>query len=301
MNLLAIRLAAFLLAISRPFGQPAVGLQGPSTTLHGLARPGNDFAPDDDSIGTVVPVPRLVAVHIDSIARATYAESCSPVSSCGGLTLRDFYGPVFRIKAPKDRYLYVFHAPLPWGGWYHFILTDRLNHRIVTEPIRIVGRWMDRTLVRHPTLFFRDLDGDGSLEVVIEEAIHRGTDDTGWIYHYFSIDTLGVFHHVISVEWNWADDIVVRYVTDSTAAESEGVIKRTLRLLAPNRLRLDTSLERDGARSLHLGYAVLERQGPGAPFRVLERHPSRKRWNELLLCIGGVTAEIELLDWGSPE
>ncbi len=263
--------------------------------LRALVRPHNDFASSEDTVGIAVTVPRAVAAAVDSLARLSFASTCTPPPGCGTMSVADFYGLLSRITMPTGHYLYVFHEPQPFNGGYYLIVYRPAARHATVQPFRIDGYWMswDAVLSR-PTVVFQDVEGTGLAAVGLEEVFHHGTDDTGWRYRYFSVDTADHFHPIIATESYWADSIVESTVIDS-AREENAAITRRLTLLAPNRLRLDCRLERPGRAPLELGYALLVRRGPGAPFEIAERHPRRPRYDDILLSMYGADGERDLL------
>lgn len=99
-------------------------------------------------------------------------------------------GPTYFVPAPRDLSLYVF-VPQDQRTRAHAIaiLCDPARQRC-TEKSPAQVNWPDwgpdDEYAKHPYVHFDDLDGDGSLELVLEEFKHNGT----WSardYVYFAI------------------------------------------------------------------------------------------------------------------
>lgn len=261
--------------------------------LRAIDHRSNDFVtlPGID-MGIVVAVPAPVVAAIDSIARAELDSICTPQEECGAMAIDGFYGDIAFIAMPNGDDLYVFNEPQPFVGRFFLIVFRQHTQTAVTQPYTIE---MEETeMVWHPTVVFQDLEGNGVQSIGLEETFHEGTDDTGWRYRYFSIDTADHFHPIITTESSWADSVDESVLIDSPREEDARIIRR-LTFVSPDRLRLDSRLGRPDRPPVELGYAILVRTGPGRPFRVVERHPRKRRYNHFLLTFDGIAAEKDLL------
>lgn len=299
-----VRHSLTIFALLTAFAPRTTWSQGRSTPLRALIRPTNDFAAEDDTVGTAEDVPEPVTAAIDSIARAAYDSVCVPRTECESVSITDFYGAISRIRMRGNRSLYVFHEPRPFGGWFFLIIYRPDTRHAVTQRFSISGYEMETLAdLRRPTVVFQDVDGSGSEAVGFEEAFHHGTDDFGYLYRFYSIDGGDHFHPIIATETYLADSVVESTLIDSAREDSNAAIVRSLTVVSPNHVRLDSRLERPGRAPLELGYAILARRGPGNAFTVAERHPNSQRFNRVLLTFYGVRHEHELLSltlrrWG---
>jgi hypothetical protein len=243
----------------------------------------NDFTIDAQPVGKAVPVPPTVTHKIESLVDAAYARwKCQPGEECY-YKRDDFYGPVFRIAAPKGRELYVFRRKAPLGAeYFFFILFDPVTKKVTQEPAYIFAKWIGccGLELRKPLLSFEDVDRDGQEEVVIQEQVHNGTMYNAVVYHYYHVSADLVLSPILAVETQ---------LLDLFTEDQGGIIIRTLEKLDKKQLRMHVFLDFPGSSSKRreLGEVVLRNSGPGTPFLILERRVIDSKYAAMLITASG--------------
>jgi hypothetical protein len=238
---------------------------GPSfARLTAVATESNDFATDGHPVGKSVPVPSVVARKIESLVDRVYRPEDKTY-----LPRESFFGSIFRITAPKNRYLYVFRRTGPLGSdFYFFMLFDPATNKITRSPPYIYGKWMEvddwGAELRRPLLSFEGILGDGEQECVVEERVHNGTIYNAIVYHYYHMSSDLALSPILAVE--------TRYL-DLFTENQHGIITRTVKSLGKGQVRIEVSLDCDGPppQNRILGFVILRSSKPGRPFAIVER------------------------------
>ena len=111
--------------------------------------------------------------------------------------LSDYYGPLVRLAAPHERWLFVFELRGP-VGWSEFrlLLYEPGTQRVSPATLRLPNKWTSGFAVKHPKpddllqepyLGFGDLDDDGEPDLVVERYGHNGTMYNAVLDYVFSI------------------------------------------------------------------------------------------------------------------
>jgi hypothetical protein len=261
--------------------------------LTAVATKENDFTIADQPLGKTVPVPATVAQKIDNLVNAAYAQwKCEPGEEC--YYNRDyFYGPVFRIAAPKGLELYVFRRKAPFDAdLFFFILFNPLTKKATQHPPYIFAKWIGCCgLELHtPLLSFEDVDRDGQGEIVIQEQVHNGTMYNAVVYHYYHVSADLVLTPILAVETQ---------LLDLFTEDQGGIIIRTLQKVSKNQLRMDVFLDLPGSASKRhkLGEVVLRNAGSGTPFVILQRRVFDSKYAAVLITASG-ESESTFLRYG---
>jgi hypothetical protein len=251
--------------------------------LYAIHPPSNDLDPDRTPSGAHLRLPAPVKRKVREL---THKESDGSYEDAGVesrpyLHIRDFYGPILKITTPTQYDLYVFKVICRLvDGSYYFVLFDRATGAVTEDPPMIYAKWMSGdgpAPLRRPIVAFRDFDGDGKSELVVQERVHNGTMYNAVIYHFYKIDDKLGLHHVMGLETR---------LFDLYTEDDNGVITRTIRPISPTKLRLTAVLNRDHAKPEKLGEAILERADAIAPFHITSRHAIKKKYSWLIVGAG---------------
>jgi hypothetical protein len=241
----------------------------------------NDIRLDNDHRpkGIAVPLPAAVAAAIKTSAE-TLVGKLDP-GSTDGMKCADIIGDTYRVSLLEKREFYVAYFHIPAGiEYFSLVLFDRSSGAVTRQPAMIGAKWTEGfgtsdPFTRQPFVSSADLLQNGHRQIVFEERVHNGTVYNGVVYHYFEVgndlELTRILAHEASV------DIFDHLYT------------RELTRLAPNRLRLDTfsTSNIDGGGARPAGYAILERDGVGLPFKVVESHPVDKDMIQGLITFSG--------------
>jgi len=163
--------------IKQKFTVPAAEKDLPTQTQKGIAEapkqlkaivpPGNDIniSVDEKTVGRRVEVPSKVRAVIDQVARRFYGDHCPEDNECVGLKL---YGPIFRLKAPQKRELFIFTLNYSGAaGLYHFVMYDPVTKNVTQKPPSIDNKWiqLEYSDLKKPIISFEDLGQDGHHEL----------------------------------------------------------------------------------------------------------------------------------------
>ena len=239
---------------------------------------------DDDRrpSGKKAEIPPAVLSKIRALAAQALRQIEAPEPYPG--ECEDLYGKIFRISAAPGLYLYAAEiSPVSPIKLLFLILFNPATGALTKDPPKVDVKstqmfgWKD-PLLHQPLISFADLLANGRRQVVIEERVHNGTMYNAVVYSYFEIGSDLSLTRILAFEQK-AYAIGAR----------EGLIVRTLDRAGPNRLRLTSLMDLDGAphRQQNLGYVILESPGPGLPFQVKERHPKSKQRNTILVTYSG--------------
>jgi hypothetical protein len=248
----------------------AARLDPSSCVPSGLATDDNDIRLDDDRRppGKPISLPEAVADRVRAAAAKMLARTLPELAE--GLTCAMLLRPVYHVSGFGRANLFVAEADIPTaGGFFFVILHDPATGATTQDPPWIGSKWPQvfgtrDPLVRIPLVSSDDLFQNGRRQVVFEERVHNGTLYNGVIYHYFDV---GAHMELIRV--------LARETRVLEPLRAESLYLRELAPMAADRMRLDmyeTPIKQDGNRQ-QMGYSVLDRAGPGAPFHVTERHP----------------------------
>jgi len=261
---------------------------GPSFAhLTAVVTAANDFTTSRHPVGTRVSVPRVVARKIETLVGQAYSPENKSY-----FPRRSFFGPIFRITAPKNCYLYVFRRTGPMDSdFYFFILFDPATNRITRNPVFIYGKWMEGddwgSELRRPLLSFEDIYGDGELELIVEERVHNGTMYNAVVYHYYYASPDLALCPILAVETR---------LFDVFTWKMRGVITRAVRKLAKGEIRLEVTLDYQDPTPVHaeLGSVILHSSQPGNPFEIVERAVIDSKYARLLIT-GSETDEAKFI------
>ncbi len=186
-----------------------------------------------------------------------------------GVTCKDLFPDVYQISFSERRELFVADIYVGHGvSFFYLILYDPATGAVTRDPSRIGAKWPQSfgakdSLVKKPFVSSADLFQNHHPQIVFEERVHNGTAYNAVIYHYFDVGPNLALTRVLALETRVWDD------------PRNEMLDRRLTQLSPTRLRLDTFAvsSDDSAQRKDLGYVILESRGPGAPFRVAQRHP----------------------------
>jgi len=188
------------------------------------------------------------------------------------VTCSRLFGPVYRVTGFGRRWLFVdeAHGSVGWSAFV-LVLFDPDTGEATTQPPLVGSRWMNDLRPRDvqlklPIVSTGNLLGGPDLDVVVQEQVHNGTLYNGVIYHHFEVGPHLSLTPALALETRVADpmDVHVQYV-------------RTLRPLAPNRLRLDLFQTSDHGKRVLLGNATLVRDGLGKPFKIIGRYATNRK------------------------
>jgi hypothetical protein len=130
----------------------------------------------DPNLHTEVELPSCVR---DALYQLTVAEYQKQIYE-GSTPLSSVIGKVYRLTIPGDdrRYLYAYHLdlmPLYRGFSAVLLVHDTLTDTISSEPISIpIGNCQE--YCPRPWIYFQDIDGDGSYEIIVLSGRHFGTE-----------------------------------------------------------------------------------------------------------------------------
>jgi hypothetical protein len=257
----------------------------------------NDLDPNGDPVGPTTRLPASVGEVCRTLAEdavKNWTQVCQDGEECD-VDVADFFGPIVRLKSPDQRELYVFKRTYLFGAsFYFFILYDPKTERATASPPSIYRKWMDGdggAPLEKPIVKFHDFDGDGRVELIVQERVHNGTMYNAVIYHHFHIGTDLSLRRILAIETRLFD----------LFTESErGVIERTPRLLSPFEVKLEVELKRaHPIKSVEsLGEVISKRSDLDSPFQVAERHVGNARYADFLVTAYGPEEENRILSEG---
>jgi hypothetical protein len=217
------------------------------------------------------PLPAPVADRLNAIGSDYYRRLGN--EWLGGNTCAALYGAIYRFPARDGRQLFgVRISKEPIGGAYEYFLFDPRSGSLSPSNLRLdFTSWSERDPSRRenaPSVSFADLYRNGRQQMVIEEHKHNGTSYDCFINHYFGIGRDLSLNRVFALE---RDSLI----GDTRPRPYPIGYKRRLSIQNGNQLRIDTSIGHYGEPGSEkpLGYAILASPAPGAPFRVISRHP----------------------------
>jgi hypothetical protein len=299
----AITLIAFICGFLFVCAPPAFSVETPfdvsSCQLKALATADNDLRLDrDDRLpGKAVLMPAPVVSQVRAAAKGLLARARP--GTVEEVTCKRLFRNTYRISEPEHRQLFVSRIYVAYGsGFFYLILYDPVTGAVTEHPPHIWAPWTDEfgvrdELVKTPFVSSSDLFQNHQPQIVFEERVHNGTMYNAVIYHYFDIGPKLSMTRVFARE------------TRLLALNPyDGIFVRELRRLSPSHLRLDTLKVGDSRASTtpaELGYVLLESPGPGAPFRVMQRHPrDPRKFDCLVTCMDGPPSDDVFLREGNP-
>jgi len=245
-----------------------------------ISTPDNDIRLDEDNRprGQRVDVPAQVLGKLRAVGAEMLRHGDAPEPYPG--QCNDLYPALFRISVPGGLYLYVAElSPNIATRLMVLILFNPATGALTKAPPKVDVKstqmfgWKD-PLLEKPLISFADLPGNHR-QIVVEERVHNGTMYNGIVYNYFDVGADLSLTRVLALEKR-----VLAIGTD------EGrMIVRKLQTAGPNQLRLESFMQaQDNPKDRReLGYVIVESPGPGAPFRVKQRHPKGKDNDSILV------------------
>jgi hypothetical protein len=240
------------------------------------------------------PLPPEVAASIHNVAENCYRAYIQANETGGGyLPMTRLYGPVFRLKAPEARNLYVFTL---YDGvhcaesekWFYFLLFDPQSRKVSRNCPCVRAERMRSGLFCGPLVHFFDVNLDGRTELAVQKIVRNGTMYDAAIYYYYRVT---------------ADmDLLPLFALEARAvdlySDERGLIVRTLERLGSNRLRIDVALEDPAGTPHHqqLGTVILEAKDGTSPFEVVERNVRISRYAGCLLTASSRAEQALLKD-----
>jgi hypothetical protein len=199
-----------------------------------------------------------------------------PSEMTRGLKCSDIFEAIYRIAAPEDRELFVTEIYSGAGVAFDYLLVyDPARKKVTMSPPRLFAKWADSEgsddgFSEPPFVSFVDLYQSGHPLVVFEERTHNGNVYDAVIYHYYDVgEDLGL-KIVLARETR---------VMPVLFAQRKYTLAREVTPVGANRVRMDlykTLAERRDQKTA-IGYESGVSTGPGAPFRVTERHIDHRR------------------------
>jgi len=258
-----------------------------------IARADNDITTTEDRTGRKVALPRAVSNKIHELAIKEYRQKVDWIRKHEDPPwfpkLKEVYGPVFRVDAPRDRKLYIFKTQHELGltSCYYLLFYDPHTTKLSQEPPCIIGRWSDlmqgeqaekegSALMQRPYVFFDDLNQDQEPEIVIQEQVHNGSLYNGVVYHYFFIGADLSLKEILALEAR---------LIDILSEKESGLIIRIVEKLGPNRIKILVRTEGSiGAkRSTPVGEILLEAPDADSPFAIKSKIAFVEKYEGLLV------------------
>lgn len=230
---------------------------------------------DDPQAGTAVTLPKAVEEAMNAntgwLTRGSREEA--DTEYLDSVRCADVYELVNRIDIAGGLQLYVVHASGRFTTYYYILyLYDPATGKVTKQPPILYGKWASPDFVHRPYVTMADLRGDGTRQIVFEEQVHNGTVYNGIVYNYFDMMPDMELHRVLALEAethdpDWPQNLFIR----------------TLRRLDARHQRIDLFFTRDGSpRQDFVGYAIVEGDGLGSPFHVVERHAEKKTFSPIV-------------------
>lgn len=259
-------LAAILAGWASTLNARPVSLEGlrhcPLSAIHPAD---NDVHPDDDKrlkaqpAELPAPVARAILERVSKSAMSFFskAEWAATKASCA-----DTFSPVFRIDGPQGLQLYVAPRYFKIGNSVdYFFAYDPRTGTVTKSPPLIFTKWWaaDDSLVKAPVVRIERGGKGNPPRLIVEERVHNGTVYNAVVYRYFEIGKDMSLVQTLAVE--------------TRAIFFDNHTDRRVTFLTPDRARIDVfspTSEKDAPR----GSLMLGRNGPGQPFRVLQRMPA---------------------------
>ena len=246
-----------------------------------ISTPDNDIRLDEDNRprGQRVDVPAQVLGKLRAVGAEMLRHGDAPEPYPG--QCNDLYPALFRISVPGGLYLYVAElSPNIATRLMVLILFNPATGALTKAPPKVDVKstqmfgWKD-PLLDKPLISFADLPGNHRRQIVVEERVHNGTMYNGIVYNYFDVASDLSLTRVLALEKR-----VLAIGTDE-----ERMIVRTLQPAGPNQLRLESFMQAQANPKdrRELGNVILESTGPGAPYRVKQRHPKSKDNDSILV------------------
>ena len=246
---------------------------------HWVAYPVDAYQPNfEPRVGQpTVDVPEVIGERLEQEVRESHKywrhEAAMHDADLLEFPLSDYYGPLVRLNAPHDRWLFVFELRGPVGTSELLLLLDEpATGRISPTTLRLPNKWTSDFAVKHPKpddllqepyLGFGDLDDDGEAELVVERYGHNGTMYNAALEYVFSIQSDLSLAPLLVLEARVND---IGYVSDAVS----GDIEREFVSLGAGRGRLLVTWVAPRHRTVELGEVDLIRDGPELPFRVAD-------------------------------
>src|SRR5579862_5838627 len=249
--------------------------------LTAISTGNNDIAITEHPKGKTVEIPIHVLNVIDSIVHTDFERRKTTTDS---VQLRDlsvdaFYGPVFRITAPGNRYLFIFKEEDVVGIlFYYLIMYDHKSGRTTANPPSVYGKWMEGgdwgAELTKPLVFFDTSEGGETPKLIFEERVHNGTGYNAIIYHYYDIASDYSFRQVLALETR---------LSDVRTEDEGGIIQRMLKRISRDSLMIETTLNRYGHEDEYLGDVLVVRTKDGLPFHVARRNIKNQIYRDILI------------------
>jgi hypothetical protein len=226
-----------------------------------------DLDPDHDPRGVPSALPAPVEATVRRLTYRHWKRYLAWRGTAGSAThLRDFLGPIIRIPTPQHLDLYIFEEADPVDcAYYDFILYNPRTKQATAKPPYIYAKWMPGEdwgePLERPLISFKDIDGDGSEELVVRERVHNGTVYNGVMTHYYALTSDCALRQMVAVE------------TRVVVLAMSGPVREIHRALLPvgrNELKLTAVLKdmETGRPDTLLGEVVLRRKSPSSPVQV---------------------------------
>lgn len=246
-----------------------------------ISTPDNDIRLDQDnrSRGQRVDVPAQVLGKLSAVGAEMLRHRDAPEPYPGQCD--DLYPALFRISVPGGLYLYA--AELSPNSATRLMVLILFNPatkaltkaapKVDVKSTEMFG-WKD-PLLEKPLISFADLPGNHRRQIVVEERVHNGTMYNGIVYNYFDVGSDLSLTRVLAFEKRVL----------AIGIDERRMIVRELQTAGSNQLRLESSMQaQDNPKDRReLGYVILERPDPGAPFRVRQRHPKSTDSDSILV------------------
>ena len=247
-----------------------------TSKLFAIVRPDNDIDTEEKPQGELVPVPLHIEGVIDNLVDE-YFNRLKPhldVSEQASFSIELLYGPIFKIKAPHNKDLFVFLLNFQYGcASFYFIMYDEHDYKATSHPPSFSCRWMNSGDLEKPIISFQDFDMDGTQELVAQEIAHNGTLYNAVVYHYYKVMPDLSLKHILALETQLVDIF------------TDGTIIRSIKMLDHHTLRMNVDLEfpQDQTKRKSLGYVILERANPDTAFQIKERHSLNEKYSGVLI------------------
>lgn len=269
-----------LLAVTLPIASLG-DVPSPSTVvpaLKAILPPDNDITPDADAHSGTALVPVNIAKKFAELVAATYTERMSSDFCKDGqcdLKQDSMFGPVFLIKTPDKKNLYVFKLrDVADESAYYFILEDPKSGRITQRPFGLYGRWLDSfydtkdddgLAPKKPLVSFAKVQG--KFVLLAENYAHNGNVYNAVVYHYLSMNDDLNLSPLLALEaksqWSFGDD-----------EHSFGVLIRELKFTSGKTAVITCYLQpyEEGVPRRLIGSVDIGIQKDGEPFQVVQKH-----------------------------
>lgn len=267
----------------------------PQSQLIAVSPVRNDLYLDDTPNGQVSQLPAPVVSRIRALVKTSMERWKGYGDPDFKLTGADFLGPIQRFATPYRFHLYVFRLRQPFGkDYYYFYLYNSETNTVTKAPPSIYAKWMNMvepSVTENPIVSFRDLDGDGNKELVVQERVHNGTMYNAIVYHDFRVRPDLTLQRMLALE---------SQLVDLYTENEDGIIIRTTETISLNELRLIATLEgrSNTIRTERLGEAILRRAGPERPYEVVSRRVFNEKYRELIVSAFGTNDDNQFLRAG---